>query len=676
MELGKDKLEFVLMGEMVEPRDGVIAVDVGGDCIPGVIDHHFAGLEKECAATLVATRGEELVLEHLRAAPGPGLTIVMHHAPDLDCVVSAYLAIALARQGELPTGAMALAEYARDVDAGRVPPDGITLSALWALYTAAVHLRPARGRTLAENTEVYRSWVARGFELLDLVLETAPDHASEIHLPERLEGWEAEQIFLVEDIKRYGDDKTAACFFEIDLPQSDGSGMRSVNGMKSHDPGSALFKSFARAEGYTFTHVIYTTDVRPGEHTQPSRHVISVAPERGVWLRGLGQALERAEVGLRAEVGCPRPGPPRWPDVTNSDPWYDGRSALHGYTIVDTPHRGTLLTDEQVFALTMDTPTWEALGRPERTLFCPKGCRFRETSAGLYCPKHGCRLMPSLIDGRFQVESFLGEGAMGVVWKVRDRWTGRPYALKHLHHVDSQQAEASTRFRRAALVAGRVSHPNVVRQFHFGADAAAGLYTISEYVQGTDLLKDIDAYTGRWYRWQRLRHIMVQMCDALSAVHEAGVLHRDLKPANVMLGGVEPGDDRDDPMVKVLDFSISILADPEATRITMDGGVACTLAYAAPEQLAGGPIDERTDLYALGCIFYELLCGAQPFRHATDYRTMVRAKRSAPPPPLPRRHSMLDRDMRIEGLLFSLLQPDPGQRPRSALDARRAFEGM
>ncbi len=676
MDIDHVTFAFALFGEVLEPRAGVVAVDVGSICVGGVIDHHFAEAEDECAATLVVKRGEELVLKHLREAPGDGLTIVVHREPDLDAVVAAYLVVALVQDGRLSPRAKALAEYARVVDAGKPPPDGLGPTSLWALYAATAHLISSEPEEPADEFEQYCAWMHRGFELLDLALDSSPEKSVELCLPKSLTGWEKEQAFLLNERIRYVADKKAAETFTISLPVHGGEWERDVSAMRINNPRSVLFSRFAQAEGFEMTHVIREGQDASDEGASPERHLISVLPERGVWLRGLGAALERSEAEARAEMGFLRPLPPRWPDVTNSDPWYDGRAPIHGYTVVDIPDCGTVLTSEEVCRIVDDTASWIPLGRPVHMLICPRGCRYPKKTGASYCPFHADKLMPGLVDGRYEILDLIGEGGMGAIWRVKDSRTSKLYALKRLLQQFMGDEEIWNRFRREASLASRVAHPNIVRLIYFGTSAETGPYTVSEYIEGTNLRADIAAFqeTRAWYPWPRLLSVLTQVCRALAAVHHAGVLHRDLKPENIMLQGEVAGGLATSPVVKVLDFGLSILTDPKAPRITAAGVISGTAEYAAPEQMGDETLDERADLYGLGAIFYELLCCEAPFSELETPIAIGMAKIFEDAPPLPHKHPQLRKDGRIEELLFRLLARDRENRPRSADEVVRELE--
>jgi tRNA A-37 threonylcarbamoyl transferase component Bud32 len=670
--------EFMLMGELLEPRAGAVAVDVGGKCVAGVIDHHFAEAGAHCAASLVAER-PALVLDHLADAPAGGpLAIVMHREPDLDCLVASYLVAQLAGRGVLPEAAPALAEYALAIDAGKPPPDGICERSLWTLYTAATHLLSAEVEP--DEAVRYRGWLARGFELLDILAAARPRAAAEIALPASLPGWERERELLGEERARYEGDRRRAREIELGLPRSDG-GVYLARGLIVNDPRAALFKHLARAQGFLFTHVIYghgRSQPAPAPAVESARHVISVAPEQGVWLRGLGAALEAAEVHGRALRGLERPGPPRWPDVTNSDPWYDGRAPAHGYTIVDTPHSGTVIPEDEVQRIVHGTRAWIALGAQRRESICPACAWAADRPGAVCCPVHRVDLVPAVVAGRFETVSLLGAGGMGMVCKVQDRITSRHFALKLIRRELQRHQDAQRRFVREARMANQVGHRNVARLITLGADATVGLYILSEYLEGIGLERDLADWwevKRQPYPWPRAREVLLQICDGLAAIHGRGVIHRDLKPTNIMLVAAE--DARPGPLVKLLDFGTAILADPEATRMTSPDLLLCTPRYASPEQLANGTLDARSDLYSLGCILYEALTGAPPFSERSDLAQLIFAKTTSPAPPVRERAVQRpDRklDPRLLELVMALLEREPANRPRWVQEVRRVID--
>ncbi len=670
-------LRFVRMGEVLEPRAGVVAVDVGGKCVPGVIDHHHRDGGEECAASLVAGQ-PGLVLDHL--AGGRSLdAIVMHAWPDLDCLVAAYLVRALAVDGGLPAGASALAEYTRIVDAGQAPPDMPFETSLWGLYVAAVHvLDPDPGQLGEGSEDRFRRWVERGFTLLDAVLDEAPQGPEQVRLYSFVEGFDEERALLRADWRRYRADLEAGETFPIELPRRDGT-RETVRGLRVRAPRAILFKHFARMEGHVFTHVIYPppADAAAGGRAR-SRHVLAVDPESDVWLRGLGEALEAAEVEHRAETGEARPGPPRWPDVTCADPWYDGRSPLHGFTIVDSPWEGTALDDQGVAARVTESAAWIAIGESRRQRVCPRCGEVGAPGKG-FCATEGESLVPAVVAGRYEIGRSLGKGGMGVVYEVTDTRTSRLLALKVLLPELRPDAARQRRFHREARLANALDHPRLMRVVDLGADPTLGLYMACEFLAGRTLKRDIQRWWLRQagYPAERTRTVISQICDALVAMHGAGAIHRDLKPENVMLLDGDSDDPRD-VQVKLMDFGIALLVDTGVSRLTTTGIAMGTPAYCAPEQLLGRRrLTPRVDLYAVGAMLHELLTGRAPFADSASRDVLYFRKVSSPaPPPMTSPDPAIPIPAAAEDLVRRLMANQPRRRPASAAVVKREVDAL
>jgi tRNA A-37 threonylcarbamoyl transferase component Bud32 len=213
------------------------------------------------------------------------------------------------------------------------------------------------------------------------------------------------------------------------------------------------------------------------------------------------------------------------------------------------------------------------------------------------------------LDGRYRILSRIGEGAMGEVYLVEHLGLGRKEALKVLRSA-MDKPSLVTRFRREARAINRLQHPNIVAIHDFGRLPDGRFYIASEYAEGESL----DRVLRRVGPFPVLRAlpVLVQLADGLDHAHARGVIHRDLKPANVMV--VERRGHGDH--IKVLDFGVAkILAPEEADMIltTGQGEIFGTPAYMAPEQVAARADDPRIDVYALGCLAYELVTGAPPF---------------------------------------------------------------
>ncbi|HVU06092.1 MAG TPA: protein kinase [Polyangiaceae bacterium] len=227
----------------------------------------------------------------------------------------------------------------------------------------------------------------------------------------------------------------------------------------------------------------------------------------------------------------------------------------------------------------------------------------------------------SLLAGtRYRILREIGRGAMGVVYEAHHVDLGRVVALKVLPRERCKSPEFETRFRREARAIARLKHENLVQLHDFGVSADGRPYYAMELLDGETLEKYLDRERGM--DWREAARIGVETCRALDAAHEAGLVHRDIKPGNLFL--------TKDGRVKLLDFGVVQVApedetgDPEALRLIG------TAEYMAPEQAAGGSVDARADLYALGAVLYELVTGRQPHVAGTTVALIDRKLRGAP----------------------------------------------
>lgn len=202
------------------------------------------------------------------------------------------------------------------------------------------------------------------------------------------------------------------------------------------------------------------------------------------------------------------------------------------------------------------------------------------------------------IGGRYAVIRQLGEGGMGSVWEV-ERDDGRRFAMKRIVPRFLDHQEAHERFAREVRIAAAVKHSNIVEVIDWGVDATTGPYYVMEILRGVDLERHVTK-TGRIARTEAQR-ILGEVSDALSCIHQNGVVHRDLKPANVFLEG-------DGRKVKLLDFGIAKQTTDRASSAP-SGSVIGSLAWMAPEQLEQGVIDPRTDVWAFGLLAFYTLTG-------------------------------------------------------------------
>jgi serine/threonine-protein kinase len=214
-------------------------------------------------------------------------------------------------------------------------------------------------------------------------------------------------------------------------------------------------------------------------------------------------------------------------------------------------------------------------------------------------------LIGQVLDGRYRVDSVLGEGGMGIVYKAVHTALRKPLAIKVLRAEVSKNEEIVARFKQEAQSASQIGNQHIIDISDFGALRDGSTYFVMEFLSGRSLTTALlqDRFT-----LQRTLHVTKQLCRALGAAHEIGIVHRDMKPDNVQL--IERGGDKD--FVKVLDFGIAKVGGT-TSKLTQAGQVFGTPHYMSPEQCAGTAVDHRTDIYAVGVILYEMATGQVPF---------------------------------------------------------------
>ncbi|MDH3656505.1 MAG: protein kinase, partial [Myxococcales bacterium] len=261
-------------------------------------------------------------------------------------------------------------------------------------------------------------------------------------------------------------------------------------------------------------------------------------------------------------------------------------------------------------------------------------------------------LIGTVIDRRYRVDALLGEGGMGLVYRVTHTELDKTLAIKVLRSANTRDEEVLTRFRREAQSASNIGNEHIVDIIDFGTLPDGSTYFVMECLEGLDLIDTIDA--AQRLPEGRAIHIARQICHALAAAHDAGIVHRDLKPENVFL--IRRGDDQD--FVKVLDFGIAKVAN-RPHRLTRDGEVLGTPHYMSPEQCAGGDVDHRTDIYALGVLLYEMVTGHVP--HDADTMMGILTKQMYEDPVSPTmRVSKLSEQ--LERIIMRSLEKKPAQR--------------
>jgi len=259
----------------------------------------------------------------------------------------------------------------------------------------------------------------------------------------------------------------------------------------------------------------------------------------------------------------------------------------------------------------------------------------------------------TLLVGRYRLERLIGAGGMGRVWVAHDTRLGRDVALKVQQFDPAGDRVAFERFQREALSAAGLQHPNVVTIFDSGIDGDTA-FLVMELLPGPTL----EAYVAERGPLPEREAVALAaaVASGLSAAHRAGVVHRDIKPTNLMFdarGGL-----------KIVDFGIALLAQTAAARLTATNTVVGSAPYLSPEQLTGHLADERSDLYALGCVMTTMLTGRPPFEGEHPLALGHQHVNAAPPPLSERRPGI---NPTVEVLVAQLLSKSPQDRPQSAL---------
>jgi hypothetical protein len=267
--------------------------------------------------------------------------------------------------------------------------------------------------------------------------------------------------------------------------------------------------------------------------------------------------------------------------------------------------------------------------------------------------------MSNRMIGPFQLGEKLGAGGMGIVYRAVYTKTGVPCAIKVLAPDVNDSPGVQQRFEREIAILKKLQHPHIVKYFGGGKVGSQRFYAM-ELVAGGSL----ESYLNRKKRlpWEEALSYAKQIAEALEHAHNAGVIHRDLKPANLLMAP--------DGKLKLTDFGIA--RDTTATALTAAGKTVGTYSYMAPEQIKGKPpVDRRTDLYALGCVLFEMIAGETPFDGDNAGEVLVQHLQEEPT----RVTSYApDCPIWLEELIFRLLEKEPDERPYDALAVQVAID--
>jgi eukaryotic-like serine/threonine-protein kinase len=292
------------------------------------------------------------------------------------------------------------------------------------------------------------------------------------------------------------------------------------------------------------------------------------------------------------------------------------------------PVRPATGTGRAVAATATPTPTPFAAAATPAPITDPPG------AATSYLPPGTDPMLGQVLAGRYLIQKKLGEGGMGAVYLATHNVLEKQVALKVLHGEFARKPDLVERFMQEAKAASRIRHENVIDISDFGTTPDGLVFFAMELLQGHDLHEEIARarLVGQLLPWQRSKRIFLQICAALSAAHALGIIHRDLKPENIYL--VEFLGEPD--FVKLLDFGIAKLtevADGER-KLTRTGMLFGTPEYMSPEQARGDNVDHRVDVYAMGCILFQLVTGRVPFE-AENFMGVLSLHLTQPPPAIP-----------------------------------------
>jgi serine/threonine-protein kinase len=307
-------------------------------------------------------------------------------------------------------------------------------------------------------------------------------------------------------------------------------------------------------------------------------------------------------------------------------------------------------------------------------VICPL-CSQRYSAGSRFCPFDGEALVEfawdgdtdpllgKVIEGRYQIESVLGEGGMGKVYAVKHLRLGRAFAMKVLRGELARDRSLADRFIQEARATAAINHPSVITISDFGTMPDGAPYFVMELLEGQTVAKLIRA--GGPIPAKRAVGIAVKIAAALQAAHETGVVHRDLKPENVFLAQVTGLEE-----VKVVDFGASRLLG--ASRITRTGVIFGTPHYMSPEQASGIDVDHRADIYAFGIILYEMFTGRVPFEAESFMGVITQQILAKPVPPSQVHPSARDLGV-LEDITLRCLEKRPADRFESMHALRDAL---
>ncbi len=304
-------------------------------------------------------------------------------------------------------------------------------------------------------------------------------------------------------------------------------------------------------------------------------------------------------------------------------------------------------------------------------------CNFQTAEDQDICPRDGSSmvtvgddpLLGTVIEGRYKIQSVIGQGSAGTVYRAVQELIGREVAIKVLHEYLVSDDEFIKRFHQEAKASSRLTHPNIITIYDFGViPMGQRPYIAMDLLVGTplsDLLAQVE-----YIPMMEAIPIFTQVCSALGEAHRQGVVHRDVKPENIVL--VERSGQKLFPMV--VDFGIArIVEESEAVKITRTGTVCGSPTYMSPEQCTSSKVDHRSDVYSLGVVIFETLTGDVPF-HSDELVRVMAMHLSDPPTPINQVREGLVFPEKLEEVVYRALAKSPDQRYQSMEELAEALE--
>lgn len=304
-------------------------------------------------------------------------------------------------------------------------------------------------------------------------------------------------------------------------------------------------------------------------------------------------------------------------------------------------------------------------------------CNFQTSQEQEICPRDGSNmvtvgedpLLGMVIEGRYRIQSVIGQGSAGTVYKAVQELIGREVAIKVLHEYLVSDEEFIKRFRQEAKASSRLSHPNIITIYDFGVIPQGNRpYIAMDLLVGTPL-SDFLSENERVPLNDAIP-LLTQVCSALGEAHRHGVVHRDVKPENIVL--VERSGQKLYPMV--VDFGIArIVEESESAKITRTGTVCGSPTYMSPEQCTSSKVDSRSDIYSIGIVIYETLTGEVPF-HSDELIRVMSMHLSEPPKPLNQVKPGLLFPDALEEVVTKALSKNPNDRFQTMEEMATALE--